>query len=197
MKNLFKFSIILITVSTLFSSCGSDFSIMKRHYTSGYYVDYTKSNKDVAPKENQNTDQPAGVAKINTIPSSLQQNNSPVISMEPKTEKAPSKLPGMKKNLLKINFPALTKPAHVNTLPVLESPSAESNKAVYESPSTSNTISDRDEHAALSLLWLVIVIILILWLIGLIAGGFGLGGLINLLLVIALILLVLWLLRII
>jgi hypothetical protein len=196
MKNLFKFSIVLIAASTLFSSCGSDFSIMKRHYTSGYYVDYTKSNKEVAPKGDKNIE-PVTIAQINSVPAASQQNNAPVISSEAKTEKAPSKLPGIKNILPSINFPSITKQAHVNTLPVLENPSAESNKAVYESPSTSNNVSDRDEHAALSLLWLVIVIILILWLIGLIAGGFGLGGLINLLLVIALILLVLWLLRII
>ncbi|MBK6834313.1 MAG: lmo0937 family membrane protein [Bacteroidetes bacterium] len=49
----------------------------------------------------------------------------------------------------------------------------------------------------LSLLWIVILVLLILWALGLISGGFGLGGFINILLVIALILLILWLLRII
>jgi len=47
----------------------------------------------------------------------------------------------------------------------------------------------------LSLLWIVIIILLVLWALGLISGNFG--GLIHLLLVIALILLILWLLRII
>jgi hypothetical protein len=47
----------------------------------------------------------------------------------------------------------------------------------------------------LSLLWIVIIILIVLWALGLIAGNFG--GLIHLLLVIALILLILWLLRII
>ncbi len=50
---------------------------------------------------------------------------------------------------------------------------------------------------ALSLLWIVIVIILILWLLGYALGGLGLGGAIHILLVIALILLILWLLGII
>ncbi len=50
---------------------------------------------------------------------------------------------------------------------------------------------------ALSLLWIVILVLVILWLLGFITGGFGLGGLIHLLLLIALILLILWLLRII
>jgi hypothetical protein len=47
----------------------------------------------------------------------------------------------------------------------------------------------------LSLLWIVIIVLIVLWALGLIAGNFG--GLIHLLLVIALILLILWLLRII
>jgi hypothetical protein len=47
----------------------------------------------------------------------------------------------------------------------------------------------------LSLLWIVIIILLILWALGLISGNFG--GLVHLLLVIALILLILWLLKII
>jgi hypothetical protein len=49
--------------------------------------------------------------------------------------------------------------------------------------------------ADLSLLWIVIIILLVLWVLGLISGNFG--GLIHLLLVIALILLILWLLKII
>lgn len=47
----------------------------------------------------------------------------------------------------------------------------------------------------LSLLWIVIIILIVLWALGLISGNFG--GLIHLLLVIALILLILWLLKII
>jgi len=47
----------------------------------------------------------------------------------------------------------------------------------------------------LSLLWIIIIILLILWALGFISGNFG--GLVHLLLVIALILLILWLLRII
>jgi hypothetical protein len=49
---------------------------------------------------------------------------------------------------------------------------------------------------ALSLFWIVILILLLLWAIGVISGGWGLGGVIYILLVIALILLILWLLRI-
>jgi hypothetical protein len=59
------------------------------------------------------------------------------------------------------------------------------NSSLFSSPVTSD----------LSLLWIVIIILLVLWALGLIAGNFG--GLIHLLLIIALILLILWLLRII
>ena len=50
---------------------------------------------------------------------------------------------------------------------------------------------------ALSLLWIIILVLLILWALGWGFGGFGLGGLIHVLAVIALILLILWLLRVI
>lgn len=46
----------------------------------------------------------------------------------------------------------------------------------------------------LSLFWIIILIVLILWLLGFISGNFG--GIINLLLIIALILLILWLLKV-
>ncbi|MEX2595935.1 MAG: lmo0937 family membrane protein [Salibacteraceae bacterium] len=57
--------------------------------------------------------------------------------------------------------------------------------------------NDSSESDARSFLWLVIVILLILWLLGFLSGGFGVGGLIHLLLIIALILFILWMLKII
>ena len=59
-----------------------------------------------------------------------------------------------------------------------------------------NTTSYNDNGDGLSLFWLVILILLIIWAIGLASGGFGLGGLINLLLLVALVLLILWLLHV-
>ena len=52
------------------------------------------------------------------------------------------------------------------------------------------------ESDGLSLFWIIILVILILWALGLLSGGWGLGGFINILLIIALILLILWLLRV-
>jgi hypothetical protein len=59
-----------------------------------------------------------------------------------------------------------------------------------------NKLPVADDRDGLSLFWVVILVIIILWAIGFFAG-WGTGGLINLLLVVALILLILWLLRII
>jgi hypothetical protein len=58
-------------------------------------------------------------------------------------------------------------------------------------------VPPRSNNAALSLIWIVILVLIILWILGLISGGWGMGAFINVLLVIALILLILWLLRII
>jgi len=55
--------------------------------------------------------------------------------------------------------------------------------------------SSGDDKDGLSLFWLIILVVLILWLLGFLIGDFG--ALIHILLVIALILLILWLLRII
>jgi hypothetical protein len=55
-----------------------------------------------------------------------------------------------------------------------------------------NTTANNDD--GLSVLWVVVLVLLILWAVGL--WGFNLGGLINILLVIALILLILWLLQV-
>jgi hypothetical protein len=61
-------------------------------------------------------------------------------------------------------------------------------------PLTHLSTGNGDE--ARSLFWIVILVLLILWALGIISGSFGLGILFNLLLLIALILLILWLLRI-
>jgi hypothetical protein len=196
MKNLIKFSAILLTASIFFSSCESNLSITKRHYTSGFYVDYSKSNKVITPDK---ANQPVAAAPV-VVAREPVVANSPMANIEqPVKAKGPGAIVAIKKMLPKINLLPIAKQDRANSFGAIMAPAGETNNVLSESPKMNTGISDDDrgEHAALSLLWLVIVIVLILWLIGLLAGGFGLGGLINLLLVIALILLVLWLLRII
>jgi hypothetical protein len=48
-----------------------------------------------------------------------------------------------------------------------------------------------------SLLWIIIVVLAVLYLIGLLTGGFGLGPIIHVLIIVAVVLLILWLLKVI
>ena len=200
MKNLIKFSTILITASILFSSCESNLAITKRHYNKGFYIDYTKnSSKEITPKSSGNIAQAPATTTINNLQSAPKQNNVQVNPIQRIAEKSRAALVSMKKMLPKISLKPVTKQNLTNRTDVTEGSSLENTSTINNSLRMNDSITDDGDHGerrALSLLWLVIVVILILWLIGLLAGGFGLGGFINLLLLIALILLILWLLRI-
>jgi hypothetical protein len=194
MKNLIKFSAILLTASAFFSSCSSNLSITKRHYTSGFYVDYSKGNKTITPGK---VNIPVPAAPIIAAQEPVIVNSPVASSGEPVKTTSVVTLSNIKKMQPKINALPIAKQTKANGFGFVVNPATEANPIVSESPKMNTAVSDDGgEHAALSLLWLVIVIILILWLIGLLAGGFGFGALINLLLLIALILFILWILRI-
>jgi hypothetical protein len=198
MKNLIKLSLVFISVSTLFSSCESNLSLTKRHYTSGYYVDYSKNTKTTTPKANETASQTRLPAATTVTNISSKQNEASKSSVSLAATKVSSMLTTTKNMLPKTNLRPIAKQNSTSGFITINSPSKEANPILTESPTITNQVTDGGgERAALSLLWLVIVIILVLWLIGLLAGGFGLGAFINLLLLIALILLILWLCRII
>lgn len=188
MKKLLIFSMLCILAGMSLSSCSSNISIVKRHYRSGYYVDYNKK----APAVNYTSNKPERKTTLTTLP-------SPEIPGIPEqyvaSENQPSArlmdVPADKKISFKYKH-GVAKQEFNQPLTITKSaaPAVTNKIASYEG----NMGGDRSERAALSLLWIVIIVILILWLLGLIAG---VGGLINLLLVIALVLLILWLLRII
>lgn len=199
MKKLTFYSIACLAVGIILSSCQSNLSITKRHYTNGYYVDFGKSNKSLA--ENKTPSVPAEVKPVTPV------SSVNVIANKPAAQ-------SKSKELNEVSIPA-TNPSGVSkalkikktlgSMPFIGTPEAKKSAvSVNENVANQklatdsvNKISDDEPaRAALSLLWIVIVVILILWLIGILAGGFGLGGFINLLLVIALILLILWLLRV-
>lgn len=79
-----------------------------------------------------------------------------------------------------------------NTVKNMIAPIVKMKSTIAEKKAKNSAVSEGD---GLSLLWIIIVVLLILWALGFISGNFG--GLVHLLLVIALILLILWLLRII
>lgn len=188
MKKLLTFCSLCILAGLLLSSCSSNISIVKRHYRSGYYVDYTRK----APAINYASDKPEREFFLTSL-SSPELNGIPEEYFTGKNQlnAALIDVPADKKTPFKYRQP-FTKQLFNQPLiiPKTTTTKIESKVASYEG----NAGGDRGGRAALSLLWIVIIVVLILWLLGLIVG---VGGLINLLLVVALILLILWLLRII
>lgn len=194
MKKILASLTLFALTGILLSSCSnsSKLAITKRHYRSGYYVDFSKRRSipiiaKALPDNKHNsaqigTSKPENQVVMNTstvvIPGNFQSTSNP--SKQISDAKTMNLTTG-NKNV------SVTHSNKIMDIPVLE------DKQSYEG----NVGGDRGaERDALSLLWIVIVVILILWLIGIVAGGFGLGGLINLLLLIALILFILWLLRV-
>ncbi len=185
MKKLITYTSICLIAILLMPSCSSKMGLMKRHYSKGYYVSHSgsKNKTPIAKEESKRVD----TEKIEIIQ---------VVSAQPKEKTFENQVkPKPTESIMASAIP--TKKGYVNmerktnykSITVTK-PATEVRKMITQLGTAS---SDRD---GLSLFWLVILVILILWLFGFLAGGFGLGGLINILLVIALILLILWLLRV-
>jgi hypothetical protein len=192
MKNLLNSFAFSAIACIILSSC-SNLNITKRHYNKGYYIEYIKHQQTKPQIENGNEVRTNSAVTLSRI--SYPENhfiNEPEFKPEPKSLK----------EVIMPRYDKRPGNTHQTSIGTVASPASNSNQSpVVQSqrPSFSEASQDRGEggeRAALSLLWIVIVVILILWLIGILAGGFGLGGLINILLIIALILLILWLLRI-
>ena len=188
MKKLITPIILFISAIVLLSSCSSKLSLTKRHYRKGYYVNNT--HKHATPKIN---DDKKITINNPTITEPILEENvyaQPIISNEILLSDATKNYSGNKElTQTQINY---FKPKELKQTLNANAPSIK--KQLFQFNKLTKSSGERD---ALSLFWIVILVILILWLLGFLAGGFGLGGLINLLLVVALILLILWLLRVI
>ncbi len=178
-------------------SCGV--TIVKRQHTGGYYVS-TNHRQHVAKGEAVNsTDE--NIAETSTQPTAVEveelaTTETPATINEhtnsydaPATAKqndaAPAGSDKASSTQRKFSLSSIAE-----KVPMMKKMNSTSKKVKFKSNSPRS-----DE--GLSLIWIVILVLLILWAAGLLGGGWGLGGLINVLLVIALILLILWLLRII
>lgn len=195
MKRIITISILMITLSaSLLTSC-ANVKVVKRVHKSGYYVDLG-FNKHVK-KQNQ--------PKNEELVIETQEINQPVVSMvesQPvdiidspseitNEEAAPVKTTSVQEQKVQKETTSLTAFAKV------KSKIKETRTNFKQTIKSKKALAASSDGEARSLLWLIIVIVLILWLIGFLAGGLGMGGLINLLLLVALILFILWLLRII
>lgn len=206
MKKLITLSIISILSGILLSSCGSNFSITKRHYNKGYFISRNHSPKTQASNEKETAEtnkqvDPLKAPVVVTEPTIINEsvivvNNEKEITPIVGTTNGNDKAGNDKTNAKSKNVGVVQKSTH-NRFQKLatrfeEMPIAKSMK--NKKLSVSNTAYDGDGH---SLFWIIILILLILWLVGAISTGFLVGSLINLVLLLALILLILWLLRVI
>jgi len=189
-KLLAPFALFTLAV-VLLSSCGNltKLSLTKRHYRSGYFVDFAKKR---------------AIPTVTKSPAGTRHQNLTLVTAKTETSLARNN-PTANSEKLVIPQKQIQEKSHftissTSTKQLLAEP-----MGIAESPMVQNKQAFSEENdsgggsaasAGLSLLWIVIVIVLVLWLIGLLAGGWGLGGLINILLIVALILLILWLLRI-
>lgn len=190
MKNLFTCITLFIGASILFSSCShQDLALTKRHYRNGYYVERTTKPAGQKTKEQETvySEQPVTASEETTEPKmennllagtdNLNKNGQGDITQDHSTVK-PADYIAAKKSAIphfsvldsKKNSP---KTFLANKFPL--------KKMLVRS-------SDGGGHG---LLWTIIVILLILWLVALLTGGWGLGNLIWLILVVALVLLIL------
>lgn len=191
-KNLQQL-LLLLAILIIASSCNNSrgISITKRHYSKGNYVSVNKKLK--SKKHHKNEDQwltnnevnNETEAKINesTQEETVVEANAAVKVNQPIKEKS-NRLTQM----INSANQEKTKEAASNSNDLLK---------VKKGNKIFQAVKAKANGEARSLFWLVITILLIIWLVALISGGWGLGGLVNILLLIALILFILWLLRLI
>ncbi len=185
-KNLFTFASTCIVASILLSSC----SMTKRHYTNGYYVSHT-SGKQVEAKAQDQTAQKKTKPSLYTVQNAAAESNLDYNNKQSPIVENGAITASNKQEASKPQFTQNTKhhASYIATVIPVQAKTALSH--------TKKTTVETAAGDVLSLFWIVILILVILWLVALLTGGWGLGGFIYLLLVIALILLILWLLRII
>jgi hypothetical protein len=197
MKRVATLITLLLLTGILLPSCGV--TIRKRQHTKGFYVNTNpriptaKGTKEEIRPEEQET-----VAEIpeetttapseqlaEATPEQLAEVTEPTVTTDVPTVVAQDRsvTPTTRTGVFQ----------HTDQKPFLER-MAEKNPLKKKLDNQKMKARAADE--ALSLFWIVILILLILWAVGVISGGWGLGGVIYILLIIALVLLILWLLRI-
>lgn len=192
MKKFLEFITICFIASILFSSCRSNLSVTKRLYNDGYYIASSKDKKVMATTKEKEL-----LSKIKKplYPETKQpkQSTSGVYSDSNDSADQNDMIASNEKMSSKTIAPYILKQVIKQKTKIAETPATHAKNI----KSLTNIIgSDSSKTDGLSLFWIVILILLVLWALGLL-GGIALGGLIHILLVIALVLLILWLLRII
>jgi hypothetical protein len=181
MKHSLHYLILGLITGLLLSSCAG--SLMKRKYTKGYYVSHT--HKVSTPKEQAPL---VAMEKRTSIPELKESTDAPKLktSVEEKVAFASASDVKTEKTAVKKEMPKLTRTAF-KTIETI-APKKWSQQLKAKEPQAGLVA------ATLSLFWIVLVVILVIYLVGLAFDTFGIGNLFHLLAVIFLVLLVLWLL---
>jgi len=195
MKKVIRFGIFCFIASILFTSCKSSMSVTKRRYNSGYYITYN-NGKQCSPalKEQTKTTSSASTNQVKLLQEQVKQKKTKEYAQDNCVEDNTTVVASTEKKQYRTVLKQHIKQIQALQTKIIENRTLQIKQTLSKTKKTNTTSSDDDD--ALSLFWIVILVILILWALGLLAGGFGLGGLINLLLLVALILLILWLLKI-
>ncbi|MDH4471143.1 MAG: DUF5670 family protein [Fluviicola sp.] len=205
MKNTITLLVAVLIIACSLPSCGV--TLVKRQHGPGYYVN---KNPKVPTAESERSDN-----KHIKPPSTKTENVTPETDPSSDEQVALVRTSSESEIQLATNDPSNGTSGEV-TLKTDQSATVVTDQvqptkpSLYEwasntrlSPKMNFTSADQQSNSArnseggLSLFGLVILILVILWLVAVLSGGWGLGGLIHVLLIVALILLILWLLRII
>lgn len=205
MKKIITFLSILLLTVLLFPSCGV--TLVKRQHGPGYYVNTNPRHPAIKSDKSQlRLDKPTVAAAetpaepdvVNPSVITLGETSSTAVIPDDESSDQ-SSLSATDDGLTQTDLPSDKTQKEKKVVPLIEKMSDRFPMAKKMSSKLKPTKAAQRASGGegLSLIWIVILVLLILWAAGLLSGGWGLGGLLYILLVIALILLILWLLRII
>lgn len=191
MKKIIHYITYVVIIAVILPSCMNKLSVTKRRYNKGYYVQHS-NKRHTEPEKNKDINDKLVVTDTKTTGSEpvLKQDQllaQAAINEASEMAKTQEKAPSSKPNSLKQK----TLNAFASNPDLLPS-----DRIIKAMESKSLTKSGDAASDVLSLFWIIILIILLLYLFGLLFDGFGLGWAIHILALIVLILLILWLLRV-
>lgn len=186
MKTTITYMVGCLAILILLGSCNSNNVLLKRHYMKGYYFSHADKKSDVAVNTKKSESSVVHHSPVTSLVAPVVRNDkaASLSASAAITQKVSATNAHQPFKKLLANKP-LRKIYSLNPVSLGKEMKKSALKPLV-----------RDD-SGLSLFWVVILILLILWAIGWLTGGFGLGNLIHLLLVAALVLLILWLLHII
>lgn len=205
MKNTIILLVAVLSIACILPSCGT--TLVKRQHGAGYYVNKNPGLPNVGSERSDHKHSKPRSAKsestlLETVPASDEQANLVRPANETAAQLVTNDQLAVFSEETTLKTDRAGNPATNEVRPVKPSLvewTSTTRLAQKTDLKTSNEQSNsaRTNEDGLSLFGLVILILIILWLVAVLSGGWGLGGLIHVLLIVALILLILWLLRII